>query len=144
MNDETLVLPVQPRRTVIFVRTSNEYDDGSRQMRECLAFCEKHHLSVAGAIIESGPGYSLEDRPHLAELRNMIRERLIDAVVVRNLGRLTNNIHNMITVVREAEEAGVAIFSTFGALAEPGLSPVRLEALLLERERWAFALSKHA
>ncbi len=123
---------------------SNEYDDGQRQRDACLEFCNKHHLHVVGTIEESGPGYSLEDRPKLDSLRNMIREHLIDAVVVRNLGRLTNNIHNMITIVQEAEQAGVATFSTFGALASPDLSPVRLEALLLERERWAFAVSKHA
>jgi DNA invertase Pin-like site-specific DNA recombinase len=79
--------------------------------------CGKHDYIVVSAITEIGPGLRTEQRPGLAQLRDLMHEHEIDVIVVARFDRVARGLTDLTAFIREAEECGVRIES----ISEPSV-----------------------
>jgi len=129
------------KRAIIYLRTAmpERPNEGEsflyRQHNACLHFCEHHEMEVVGTITEVASGNGLHDRLKLDELRQMVRDRHVDIVIVYNLGRLGRWTDDLVTLTYEVEKHSVAIVSVFELLPIDSITPLQAQAMTLERQR---------
>lgn len=113
------------RRAALYPRVSDPYGDRKRQPATerhqetpldqqesaCRAYAEQHGYTVDEAHIyrEAHTGVELWERPQLTRLREAIRRREIDVVIVYSIDRLSRDPVHLGVILSEADHAGVAI-----------------------------------
>src|SRR5688572_24646295 len=113
------------RRAALYPRVSDPYGDKRRQptterLQEtpldqqesaCRAYAEQHGHTVADQHIyrEAHTGVELWERPKLTALREAIRRKEIDVVVVYSIDRLSRDPVHLGVLISEADHAGVAV-----------------------------------
>jgi site-specific DNA recombinase len=91
------------------VSTEGQEQDGTSlqtQLEACLKYCQVRNYEVVKQFKEAYSGLSLE-RPQLDELRTLIRESIIDVVVVYSLDRLSRDPVHGVILMQEMEKHGV-------------------------------------
>jgi site-specific DNA recombinase len=100
------------QRAIIYTRVSTEeqgdnYSLGS-QDDACRRYAEQHSFSVVAALQDMMSGAKLE-RPGLNKVRELLRLRTADAVIVYCSDRLTRSLAHSLLLREELREAGVAL-----------------------------------
>lgn len=73
------------------------------------AYCKDHGYEVVGTCREIHTGHELDERPEMTRLREMIRKRQIDVMVMIVLDRLARNQNHQEVVLYEAEKYGIRV-----------------------------------
>lgn len=71
----------------------------------------EHGYAIVGEIAETGSGIR-PDRPGLSAVIQAVREKQMDALVVRKLGRLTRNPLDACELMETLKECGVHLICT--------------------------------
>ena len=122
------VMPPAPRRAAIYVRVSKPQQARSRdrgqpaerdrqetspdtQEAACRKYAAEHGDAVDEACVyrEVHTRVELWERDVLTRLRQAIRQRLIDVVIVHAIDRLSGDPVHLAVILSEAEYAGVAV-----------------------------------
>lgn len=128
------------KRSVICCRTATPSEVVIQVQHDaCLELCQRYNLDVVGTLVEAVRGRTLDDRPKRDELRQMMRKRHIDVVVVYAVNRLARDYEVLLTLAYEAEANGVEIHSATEVIAGK-LAPLKINAMLIEREQLAILL----
>ena len=98
------------RQALQDVEEGEEHYSLKMQESACRAYCEEQGWDVVRVYQEEMSAKTL-DRPQLTELRDSMRRREIDKVVIYKLDRLSRNINQQGTLFYEAEWAHVEIVS---------------------------------
>jgi site-specific DNA recombinase len=88
------------------VSTENQENDGTSldtQREACLKYCQEHNYKPTNVFIETWSGLSLE-RPKLDELRQLVRNSDVTAVVIYSLDRLTRTPNDGVILRQEREK----------------------------------------
>ncbi len=101
--------------TAIYVRVSTDSQERqgtslSTQLAACLKYCINKGYSVTHKFSETYSGLSL-DRPKLNELREMVRTKRIDTIVIYCLDRFTRDPTHGVILTQELEKNGVNLES---------------------------------
>jgi DNA invertase Pin-like site-specific DNA recombinase len=104
------------KRTVIYCRTAAQEQVPiesyglQAQRASCLNYCIQEELEVVEILAEVAIGISLNNRPKLDELRQMVRSGRVDIVVVHCFDRLARNNELLVGLICEFESFGVESF----------------------------------
>ena len=95
------------------VSTQEQADKGyslPTQIDACLETAQQHGYRVPESHIfrDDYTGTSL-NRPHLAKLRDLVRQRLVHAVIVYDLDRLSRKLAHQLLLTEEFEQAAVVL-----------------------------------
>jgi DNA invertase Pin-like site-specific DNA recombinase len=118
------------RDAAIYCRTAVA-DHSIREQREaCQAFAARHGYTVPEAYVclDDGCSGTHLERPGLQQLRELIRTRAIQAVIVHDLARLARTLPHLLRFADECAEADVAVH----AVRSPGLP--RPEVFMVMRQ----------
>lgn len=100
------------KRAAIYTRVSRDEQATNyslpTQERECRDYATRHSLTVVAVLRDDETGATLE-RAGLAELRDLVRRKQIDAVIAHSTDRLHRDMVNQLLIRRELQAAGVAI-----------------------------------
>jgi DNA invertase Pin-like site-specific DNA recombinase len=142
---ETAQIASTGKRAVIYIRVKipeeRPIQYGNVQHNTCKDFCDRHHMQIVGTFVETTNATNLDNRPKLDEMRQMVCNGYVDAVIVYDLSRLARSQDDLLTLVQEAEEHGVGIYSVFELVPTDTITPLRAEAMVRERERAAMLLA---
>src|SRR6266508_1154712 len=99
-------------RAVIYVRVSTDEQTGNTSLTTQIAACEQyaaqHGFRVVATFQDSISGAKLE-RPGFSKVRELIRARAIDVLIVYSSDRLTRNLAHSLLLRDEMREAGVEL-----------------------------------
>lgn len=96
-----------------YTRLSEDGLSIPKQKAKIRAYCEQHGLDL-GRIYDDGQyasGYDTDDRPEYRELRSAIQAGEIDAVVVRDTGRIGRDFYERMYFVLDCHQQGVELHS---------------------------------
>lgn len=125
------------KRTVIYIRTDLVSAEATKAQHDaCIEFCQRFSLDVVGTLLDIASGATLDERPKLAEMREMVAAQHVDVVVVYSLDRLARVFEHLAVLAREAEAKGVEVYSVVGS-ASGELTTLQVLAQDRERERLA-------
>ena len=104
----------RPIRAAVYCRVSSagQEQDGTSletQAERGRAFAEAHGWTVTMVLREVWSGYSLHERPRLAELREAVRGGLVDIVVCYAVDRLSRRQAHVAILADECERAGARL-----------------------------------
>jgi len=103
------------KQAVVYARVSTEdqADHGyslPSQLEACRRYAEAHGLEVAAQLSDDCSGaMPMSERPQGRQLGVMIARREIDAVVVHQVDRLSRDIVDLLTTVRDWLRAGIEV-----------------------------------
>jgi len=102
-------------KAAIYARVSTDDQDKEgtslkTQLRSCLDYCQQKGYDVAHKFAETYSGLTL-DRPHLTQLRNLVRSNQVDTVVIYCLDRLSRNPTHGVILRDELDKHHVALQS---------------------------------
>ncbi|MHB9134559.1 MAG: recombinase family protein [Armatimonadota bacterium] len=75
------------------------------------AYCELHGLELVDIIIDAGESAKSLDRPGVQRVLDLVRGRLVDAVIIYKLDRLFRNTQDALNTSQEFARKGVALCS---------------------------------
>ena len=106
--------PNRQPRAAIYVRVSTRGQDdqgtsSETQEAACRAYAAEHGYEVAAVYREVHTGAELWERPQLTTLREAVRRREVDAVIVHAIDRLSRDPVHLGVVLSEAQHAGVSV-----------------------------------
>ena len=95
------------------VSTKDQADNGyslPKQVQACLKLAHQEGYTVPDThvFVDDYTGTSL-NRPQFAKLRGLVRQRLVQAVFVFDLDRLSRKLAHQLLLSEEFEQAGVAL-----------------------------------
>jgi site-specific DNA recombinase len=95
------------------VSTADQADRGyslPTQIAACQGLAQQKGYTVPDThiFVDDYPGASL-NRPQLTRLRDLVRQRLVRALFVYDLDRLSRKLAHQLLLIEEAEDAGVAL-----------------------------------
>jgi site-specific DNA recombinase len=93
------------------VSTDNQEKEGTSlqtQLENCLAYCQRKGYEVMQRFSEAYSGLSLE-RPELDNLRELVRNEIIDVIVCYSLDRLSRDPVHGVIISQELEKHKVAL-----------------------------------
>ncbi|MBM4422617.1 MAG: recombinase family protein [Chloroflexi bacterium] len=101
------------KRAVIYARVSTDEQaehgySRESQVEACRTYAAGNGLTVVAELREDYSGAKL-DRPELDRLREMIRRREIEAVIVFSPDRLTRNLAHSLILREELQRAGIEL-----------------------------------
>lgn len=108
-------MTAQPRAAIYCrVSTKGQEERGTSlasQEAECRAYGTAHSYIVDEAHVyrETFTGIELWDRPHLTRLRDVMKRKVVQAVIVHAIDRLSRDPVHLGIIIEEAERAGVAV-----------------------------------
>jgi len=102
-------------KAVIYCRVSTDDQDKEgtslkTQLRSCLEHCKRKGYEVAHRFTETYSGLTLE-RPHLAQIRNLVRNNQVDVLVIYCLDRLSRNPNHGVILRDELDKHHVTLES---------------------------------
>src|SRR5262245_19964212 len=99
-------------RAAIYTRVSTQEQGNNNsiptQMAACQRYAEQHELTVIATLHDIESGATL-NRPGLDKLRQLIQNRMIDAVIVYSLDRLSRNVAHIMLLRDERQRCGVGL-----------------------------------
>ncbi len=115
--------PRSSQRCAIYCRVS---DKGAKdaygmdsQERECRAYAAQRGWQVVSVYREWHTGAELFERPEMTRLREAIRARAFDVLLVHRLDRLARSLNHQGYILAEVEHAGILWESTTEELSDP-------------------------
>ena len=93
------------------VSTDNQEREGTSlqtQKENCLTYCQSKHYEVSYRFSEAYSGLSLE-RPELDNLRELVRDEMIDVIVCYSLDRLSRDPGHGVIITQELEKHGIKL-----------------------------------
>jgi site-specific DNA recombinase len=104
------------KRAAIYCRvsTSAQAEDGTSldsQEEKCRAYCKQNGYNVLGVYREEGVSGATLARPELDRVRDLVRDGLVDVVVVYALDRLSRDAGHTLLLVKEFQDRGAALKS---------------------------------
>jgi DNA invertase Pin-like site-specific DNA recombinase len=108
------------RDAAIYCRTAVADHSIREQRGACQAFAAQHGYSVPAAYVclDDGCSGTHIERPGMQQLRELIRTRAIQAVIVHDLARLARTLPHLLLLADECADADVAVH----AVQSPGLA----------------------
>lgn len=103
--------------TVIgYARVSTEEQAASglsieAQRERIRAYCVARGWELADVIVDAGQSAKCLDRPGMAKVLRLMRERLVDGIVALKLDRLTRSVRDLHELLRTSDESKVALVS---------------------------------
>ena len=73
--------------------------------------CREHDYTIVSSIFEVGLGLRAEQRPGLAQLRDLMHRHEIDVIVVARFDRIAREMADLTAFTCEAEECSVRVES---------------------------------
>lgn len=98
----------------IRVSTQEQADSGlslEGQEKRIRAYCEAKAWQLEEVIVDAGESGSNTNRPGLQRVRDMVRRREVEVVVVLKLDRLTRSVKDLGILLEELEKTQVAFSS---------------------------------
>lgn len=83
----------------------------STQLKECRATARRMGLSVVEEFPDAGVSGAKESRPQLDRMMSMVRDGLIDVILVAKLDRLGRSLLHLLSLLAECDELGVQVVS---------------------------------
>jgi site-specific DNA recombinase len=112
----------EPTRAAIYCRVSDPGDEDAygmdAQERECRAYAERKGWQIVAAHREFHTGAELFERPELGKVREEMRQRAFDVLLVDRLDRLSRDGDHRGFLRTEAKHVGVAIDSATETIDE--------------------------
>ena len=105
------------KKAAIYARvsTDDQADHGyslPSQIDACVSFAEKFGYSVVAEFRDDLSGATpIQERPAGNHLTKMIKQRTVDAVIVHQVDRLSRDIVDLLTTVRNWLQAGIDIYT---------------------------------
>jgi site-specific DNA recombinase len=133
------------KRAIIYARVSTEeqgdnYSLGSQE-DACRSYAGQHGFAVVASFQDMMSGAKLE-RPGLSRVRELVRAKAIDVVIVYSSDRLTRSVAHAMLLRDEMKTAGVALHTVTRGMSqdspEGGLMET-IEAAFAEYERLKIA-----
>jgi site-specific DNA recombinase len=108
------------------VSTSKQEEEGTSletQVERCRAFAQERGLSVPDELVfkETWTGAELHERDRLGDIREMVRDRKINAIIVYSLDRLSRNQVHQAVLLDECDQHGVTLHIVDGELDRSAL-----------------------
>jgi len=109
-------IPTMPSTVIGYVRVSSEEQAASglsiaAQVDRIRAYCAAREWTLAGIVTDAGESARTLDRPGMAKVREIMRERLVDGVVAVKLDRLTRSVRDLHALLQLSGDTGVALVS---------------------------------
>lgn len=79
------------------------------QLEEMRKFADEHGLEVVGEFVDEGISGAILDRPALDELREHIRQKMVDVVIVYDPDRLSRKLVHLMVLADEFERQGAQL-----------------------------------
>lgn len=73
----------------------------------------EHDIEAEDAIVDRGNSRDI-DRDHIGELLDEILSSDVEALVLLTVGDITDDIHDLVQFMKDAEECGVTVYSMDG------------------------------
>lgn len=99
-------------KAVIYCRVSTEIQTLEPQIAELKAYCQNRKWEVVAEKSDVMSGARRVGRVGLDEVMKMVRERLVDVVVVVKIDRLARSILHLTDLIRQMDKNGVALVVT--------------------------------
>src|SRR5208283_5200113 len=98
---------------VIYCRVSTDAQEHEgtsleTQMQACLKYCQDKTYDVVASFSETYSGLTL-DRPKLNELRDLIKSRTIEGLVIYSSDRLSRDPIHGVLLIQEFEQYGILL-----------------------------------
>lgn len=103
----------------IRVSTSDQADSGlslSYQEKKIRSYADAMDITLVDVISDAGFSAKSLSRPGMIEILKMIKAKLIDAVVILKLDRLTRSVKDLGTIIEEIERNGIALMSVLDSI----------------------------
>lgn len=113
------------QRAAIYVRAEADHESRSSDMRveaqlqSCRDFAQTLGADVVLQLMEGDASGKTLDRRDMTRLRQSVRIRAVDMVIVMRLDRLSDRLTDVLVLWEEFEQAGVELYM---------VRPVKLEA----------------
>ena len=123
--------PADAPAAVGYVRLSQESDRSLNAQKAAIRdYCAEHGLDLVGILSdgERTSGFDA-DRAKYQELRRLVAEQAVDAVVVRDLSRLSRNRNDRVRLLLDLDESPVDLHSVERGLVESGEYDLAIEAV---------------
>jgi site-specific DNA recombinase len=113
------------------------------QRTELLALAQRRGDTIVEEYSDDGVSGATLERPALARLRDAVRARTVEVVLVHTLDRLSRDLGELLLLLKEWERAGVSLDATDGPLERTptGRMLVQVKGMVSEYER-AMILSR--
>ncbi len=100
-------------RVVLYARVSTEdqaknYSIPS-QLEAMRKFASEHDLEVIHEFVDEGISGAILDRPQLGELREWVRQKIVDAVIVYDPDRLSRKLAHLMVLADEFDRLGAQL-----------------------------------
>ena len=104
-----------------YVRVSTDEQAASglgldAQRERITAYCLARGWTLAAIVCDAGYSASTLKRPAMDNVRQLMRERVVDSVVVLKLDRLTRSVRDLHALLQLSQESGVGLVSVTEAL----------------------------
>lgn len=125
---------------VAYIRVSTaEQSLGLDVQRERVAaYCSARGWSLVAVIEDNGRSGATLDRDGMHKVREVMRRKMVDAVISLKLDRLTRKVEDLHTLMQESADSGVALVSimeTLDTSSAAGRLMVHMLASMAEWER---------
>jgi len=129
----------QPR-AAIYTRVSSDQQEDNyslpTQESACREYCERRGYQVVAVFREVWTGAQYRERPQLARLRQLVRQRAIDVVVALDVDRLTRDQSHLHRFLDELREHGVQLEFVAGSFSMDSVGKFTLTARAFGAEWW--------
>lgn len=96
-----------------YTRLSQDGVSIPKQKEKIKSYCEQHDFNLT-QIYDDGKqasGYETDERPEYRKLRERVRENEVDAVVVRDTGRIGRDFNERLRFILDCRENGIELHS---------------------------------
>jgi len=103
----------------IRVSTSDQADSGlslSYQEKKIRSYADALDITLVNVISDAGYSAKSLNRPGMVEILKMVKAKLIDAVVILKLDRLTRSVKDLGTLIEVIEKNGIALMSVLDSI----------------------------
>lgn len=103
----------------IRVSTSDQADSGlslSYQEKKIRSYADALDITLVDVISDAGFSAKSLNRPGMIEILNMVKAKLVDAVVILKLDRLTRSVKDLGTLIEVIEKNGIALMSVLDSI----------------------------
>lgn len=130
-----------PTRIAIYCRvsTAEQAKDGvslDLQEQKARDYCRLHDLTLVEVIRDEGRSAKSLDRPGIRRLRELIDDGAVNGIVIFKLDRLTRSVVDFGELLRELDEAGVALLSVKDQLDTSSASGRMVVNVMLSVSQW--------
>jgi DNA invertase Pin-like site-specific DNA recombinase len=97
-------------KVAIYARVSTDEQELDHQIESCKRFCEYRQFEIGGIFAEKISGMK-NSRPQLDKMLKLLRERILDGVVVFRVDRLGRRARDLIMLLEEFQNKDIKVYS---------------------------------